>query len=81
MFLSLRYGYGYTDSNWYSLWMDLFDELYVLCLLVSECYCGLGASGFTIKVILRIWSYGVIHSNSQLNLNVPIRHTCMIWHA
>ena len=56
--LSLGYGYGYTDSKCYSLWMDLFDELYMLCLLVSECYCGLGTSGFTIKVIFKnlvIW--------------------------
>ena len=50
--------------------MDLFDELYVLCILVSECYCGLGTSGFTIKVILRIL---VIWCNT---LKFPIEFEC-----
>ena len=47
MFLSLRHGYGYIESNGYSLQMGLFDGLYVLILLVSGCYFGLGTSGFT----------------------------------
>ena len=47
MILSLRHGYGYLESIGYSLQMDLVDELYVLCLLISGCYFGLGTIGFT----------------------------------
>ena len=71
MFLSLRHGYGYLESNWYSLQMDLFDGLYGLSLLASGCYFGLGTNGFTIHFeypqYAHMWDLACIDMHACMN--------------